>query len=144
MQLRKTMTFSAVSPMQQASEERPKLPHLKDEIKSLKDGLYSILRIAYLPAWDYFILETDKFKVNIYKKSRPDIFKILPDQLKSSEEMWVLIQGLSWTVVLSESDDGKWIEYANTNSTSWAWEGLIEAYLPLASDTDIDWSPSPF
>lgn len=143
MKLDRPATWTALAPMSSASEERPKLPSLKDEIKSLKDGMYSVLRVAYLPAWDYYILEADKFKQNIYKKSRPEIFNTLTELLKSSSEMWFLVQGLNWTI-LTQNSDGHWVEYANANSTSWAWEGLIEVYLPLEKDTDVDWSGGLF
>lgn len=136
-------TFSALSSMKPAVEDRIKLPNLKEEIKSLKDGLYSVLRVAYLPQWGYYILETDKFKQNVNKKNQIEIFQSLPSVLKSQTELWFYIEGMNWSV-LTQGSDGKWIEYNNTNSDTWVWEGAIEAYIPTPKDLDIDWDATPF
>ena len=138
-----TKTFSAMGKTQSAINERTKLPHLHEEIKSLKDGLYSVLRVAWLPQWSYYILETNRFRKNLKPIREKELCSNLFENLNANREMWFLIQGMEFSL-LDKGSDGKWIKYEREASISYVWEGAIEAYLPIPKDLDIDWEEHPF
>lgn len=138
-------TFSALGQLQSTETKRDSLPALKDTIKSLKDGAYPVLRFAYLTGYDYYIIETEKFKVNLYPKNNPSVAGELGKLVENSQPqaVYVYIEGVNHAYLMRGADGG-WKEYCGQKANSYEWYGEKLEFEMIPEKEVIDWDSMPF
>lgn len=136
---RSVTTFSSGGNLKDVSEDYKKLPPLKDVIKSLKDGAYPILRVAFLRRYKYYICETEEWKINLDPAKDEIMGKMMDSLLNSGIGIWVYVRQNTYAFIYKKAD-GIWQESFGEKADSYVWEGKDLPFIPDGENLDVDWS----
>ena len=130
--------FTVLSGKKSATaDEKP--PLIKDAIKSLKDGIYPIVRGAYLFDWKYYILESHKFRVNVKDALEPKLSEHIGQCFDKDIALYVMVQGMEYCLVGGQPGKKQcWKQYPGDKATSWVWDEPLPEYQALPSPKSID------
>ena len=130
------LDFSAISKPKDAVAQEEKVPFLRDMIKSLKDGIYPIYRAAWLFQYNYFVLESHRFRLNVKKALEPELCAELEECFHKEKAIGILIQGMEY-VIISPNWQGTWDQIPGDKATSWMFEGRLPEFVLLPEDKKI-------
>ena len=136
-----TAQYTVLSAKKSATQEE-KPPLIKDAIKSLKDGMYPIVRGAYLFDWKYYILESHKFRLNVKDAIDPELSEQISRCFDQEVPIFVMVQGREYCVIGGQpGKKNTWKQYPGEKATSWVYDSPLPDYTPLPEPKSIDEIP---
>ena len=133
--------FTVLSTAKSATaDEKP--PLIKDAIKSLKDGIYPIVRGAYLFDWKYYILESYKFRINVKETTDAELAEHVGKCFDKDISLFVMIKGMEYCIVGGQAGKARcWKQFAGDKATSWVWDAPVMEWQALPEPKSIDEIP---
>lgn len=104
--------YQLVTPAKPAITERPEMQALHKVIKHLKPQCYVVRRYAYLRKYDYYIVETNEFKLGVYQDKNPSLYLFLQKHKLRDEVFWICVDEGEYYVI-SRAEKAFW---GNANS----------------------------
>lgn len=135
-------TFSRGNKKKAIETEKVELPYLQKVIAKIRTGAYPVARIAFLKGWNYWILETGKFKVKATNGQDADVVEQLMQLPDKEITFYVCVEEEDYYIAWTEKD-ADWREYDSDKATNYV-SDIDTTRIELPSDDDVDDGLPPY